>query len=397
MIEQQTFSTPMSESEPSCSPKGDGHQITVRALLGLPKGASAEHPVPVVLHIHGGGQTASAENVEFFCSLGLACMSFDWSGLKDDRNPDEVTRYPKWMESMRQQPALDRVRDNGLASLPQYQGIGIARACLDRLTADARVRSDRIGVYGISWGGLMTWIVNGTDARVRCAVPVYGVGGVRERDMPFVESWNGIPTEVRHTWTTTMEPLAYASRQHGAVLVVGATNDFFGSPETIARVTSLLPVTYRADYSPNLDHAFDASSARGVVAFLRHYLGDGPPLPASPSIVAQREPWGIMITSDRDGRRRSLWYASGSGPATHRHWRRVDMDNAANDTTAACVTADVRTPVFCFVRATDANNATLCSDILYVPRLEELGGEHRPGHGTEIMHAFASEQESRHG
>lgn len=398
-MERVTLTVPMAGT-------ADASQITVRGLLGIPEGISEAKPAPAILHIHGGGQTASEENVDFFCSHGYICMSFDWTGPGKDRPVDEVSRYPLWMEALPEQPALQRVRDAGILALPQYQAVGMARACLDRLARDPRVQSDRIGIYGISWGGLIAWIVNGTHSRVRCAVPVYGVGGVRERDMPYNAVWNKLPDAARREWATTMEPIGYAKRQHGAVLFIGPTNDFFGSPETFARLIALLPKSARADYPPDLDHCFDASAARTILAFFAHHLSGEPALPSAPMISATRDDSGIRVTSDLDQRPRTLWYADASVRATERMWRSVRMttrsgERSGTERDTAGSRVDVcegfirvmpEVPVFCYVRATDRNCATLSSDMLYLPRPSETAGTHEPGHGTEIFHALASEE-----
>ena len=35
---------------------------------------------------------------------------------------------------------------------------------------------DRLGIFGVSVGGTLTWIVAGVDARVKAAAPIYGCG-----------------------------------------------------------------------------------------------------------------------------------------------------------------------------------------------------------------------------
>jgi len=42
------------------------------------------------------------------------------------------------------------------------------------------VDADRIGVTGISWGGILSSLVSGVDTRFKCAIPVYGAGFLYE-------------------------------------------------------------------------------------------------------------------------------------------------------------------------------------------------------------------------
>ncbi len=45
-----------------------------------------------------------------------------------------------------------------------------------------RKRSEKIGVMGISWGGVIISTIIGIDDRLVFAVPVYGCGGLADAE-----------------------------------------------------------------------------------------------------------------------------------------------------------------------------------------------------------------------
>jgi hypothetical protein len=63
---------------------GDGSKIRIFAIQGAPEGA--KH-LPGILHIHGGGQTASPAWVQYWAKRGYACLTYDfcgpWEGRKE--------------------------------------------------------------------------------------------------------------------------------------------------------------------------------------------------------------------------------------------------------------------------------------------------------------------------
>src|SRR4051812_7923899 len=67
----------------------DGVKVRVFALRGAP--AIGERPLPGILHIHGGGQTASLDWVRFWCKRGYVAVSYDFCGPWADRR--EVTDW----------------------------------------------------------------------------------------------------------------------------------------------------------------------------------------------------------------------------------------------------------------------------------------------------------------
>ena len=81
------------------------------------------------------------------------------------------------------------------------------------------VDASRIGVTGISWGGVLTAIVCGVDSRFAFAVPVYGCGNLRKHS-----AWT---QEIGERWNDLWDPTQYAKRCRCPTLWCAGTNDHF--------------------------------------------------------------------------------------------------------------------------------------------------------------------------
>lgn len=61
-----------------------------------------------------------------------------------------------------------------------YNGIADNILANSLLRCFPEVDTDRIGITGISWGGILTNVVTGIDNRFAFAIPVYGCGYLHE-------------------------------------------------------------------------------------------------------------------------------------------------------------------------------------------------------------------------
>ena len=203
-FEQAINTTPILNDMPRLAPTGDFSYIRpvwfdgmsienkktkVFAYIGFPAGASADSPVPAVVLIHGGGGHAFLPWVKMWNDRGYAAIAMDntgyfptavnagdneacknWEfGLPDDlKDPDYVNA-----------PNNDDLTSSGEENVEKmwmYHAVGQTILCSNILRADSRVDSNKIGVTGISWGGMITSITMGYDNRFAFAIPVYCTG-----------------------------------------------------------------------------------------------------------------------------------------------------------------------------------------------------------------------------
>ena len=92
---------------------------------------------------------------------------------------------------------------------PWYHWTLAARRGLSLLELRPEVDPERLGIFGISVGGTLTWIVAGVDARVKAAAPIYGCGWESYTSYP-PQPEPQISDETR-LWRTLIAPKRHAA------------------------------------------------------------------------------------------------------------------------------------------------------------------------------------------
>ncbi|MFC5049757.1 alpha/beta hydrolase family protein [Rubritalea spongiae] len=146
------------------------------AYLGIPK---SDKPVPAMVLVHGGGGTAFHKWVKIWNDRGYAAIAMDLEGhipkvvetgggrlSHPHSGPSRVGRFNDAEKPIKEQWMYHAVSD-----------IMIAHTLLASLP---EVDADKVGVTGISWGGILSSLVSGVDTRFKCAMPVYGCGYLYE-------------------------------------------------------------------------------------------------------------------------------------------------------------------------------------------------------------------------
>ena len=161
-----------------------GKPTKVFAWLGMPKGGAGKGgkipaKVPAMVLVHGGGGTAFKEWVEKWNARGYAAISIAVEGQTDKRSEDgESWEKHEWA-------GPSRVGIYGDVDKP-IEDQWIYHAVADTILAHSLIRSlpevdaDKVGLMGISWGGVITSTVIGIDDRFAFAIPTYGCGDLSE-------------------------------------------------------------------------------------------------------------------------------------------------------------------------------------------------------------------------
>jgi len=153
-----------------------GKPTRVFAWIGLP--AKREGKVPAMVLVHGGGGTAFKEWVQKWNAQGFAAISIAVEGQTDVNTSKEKGRST-WARHAFSGPARDGTfADTKLPLKEQW----MYHALADTMLANSLLRSlpevdaSKVGVMGISWGGVITSTVIGLDERFAFGIPTYGCG-----------------------------------------------------------------------------------------------------------------------------------------------------------------------------------------------------------------------------
>ena len=156
----------------------EGKPTRAFALVEIPQGASDKNKVPGIVLVHGGGGSAFAEWVERWVARDYAAISIAVEGQTDQRVVD-TDRKRRWKRHSWAGP--QRVGIYGDMSKP-IEDQWMYHAVADTILANSLLRSlpevdsEKVGVMGISWGGVITSTVIGIDDRFAFAIPTYGCG-----------------------------------------------------------------------------------------------------------------------------------------------------------------------------------------------------------------------------
>ncbi len=157
------------------------------AHIGFPE--KAEGPVPAVVLVHGGGGHPEDVWIKKWNSRGYAAISMDTTGFFPTKPiPNLYEDYDEGLERRLVAPFAEdgytvgpnnsEMTDIALPVEQQWMYHAVSAVILAHniLRNDKRVDRDKIGICGISWGGVITSITIGYDTRFAFAVPIYGSG-----------------------------------------------------------------------------------------------------------------------------------------------------------------------------------------------------------------------------
>lgn len=299
--------------------------VRVFGYYGYPK--KGDGAFPGILHIHGGGQTANLDHVRYWVKAGYGCLSYDWTGPWEDRI--NFTSFGNAdLGDMSTVFSSENLHNNRL-----FNAAVIARRGITLLKQRAEING-RIGIYGISWGGIVTWIVNGIDSRVNACCPIYGCGGMYKSGHGTQIGYT-IPQENYELWYDVMSPEAYSSHQKSPVLMLQATNDFWGWMDQTTSIVSRVRQDKRVAFTPHYNHHIDFETGRDVKHWMDCNLKGIGVFPAGPvvNIISNSSVLSLEILPDRadEVQNMKIYYSVGDyyqAPSISRYWRQVDIEPA---------------------------------------------------------------------
>lgn len=157
-----------------------GKPTRVFAWVGVPKTASKEKQVPGIVLVHGGGGTAFEPWVRKWTERGYAAISMAVEGQTDQRAPKKPgAKRAAWTRHIWAGPKRVGIYADAHKPLKQqwmYHAVADTILAHSLLRSLPEVDADKVGVMGISWGGIITSTVIGIDHRFAFAIPTYGCG-----------------------------------------------------------------------------------------------------------------------------------------------------------------------------------------------------------------------------
>ena len=193
-----------------------GKKTKVFGYIGYPDMKEGQK-VPAVVLVHGGGGHAYGEWIRRWNENGFAAIAMELCGYLPDPNwigllGTEGNKDPRYVKELYGDlveegytlgPDNCELADSDLPLDEQWMYHSVADTILAHniLRNDCRVASDKIGICGVSWGGVVTSIAIGYDNRYAFAIPLYGSGYINCTPSPRKLPYLFHNRKVRENWS----------------------------------------------------------------------------------------------------------------------------------------------------------------------------------------------------
>jgi len=302
-----------------------GKPTRVFAWYAAPE-LKAGEKVPAMILVHGGGGTAFDDWVRLWTKRGYTAISMDTCGCTaggehNKRPRHEMGGPPGWggFDQM-----ADPVQDQWM-----YHAVADCILAASLVSSYPEVDAGRIGITGISWGGILTCVVAGVDTRLKFAAPVYGCGYLG--DNPGWGKGRG-PEASRERWLELWDPSRYLPQARLPMLWVDGTNDFAFPLPSLQKSYRLAPGPRALAIRVRMVHGQGQGAAPEEIAAMADNIFKGGPPPAK--ITGQgvdgKAAWAAF-TSARPIAKAELNYSCDKGAWKDRKWETVaaELDAAA--------------------------------------------------------------------
>lgn len=305
----------------------EGKPTRVFAWIGLPE-VSRKVPVPGIVLVHGGGGTAYHDWVKLWVERGYAAIAIDTTGSV----PESTQGFS--VASHRHAYAGPPSRGGGFADALKpiadqwlYHAVADVMLAHSLLASLPQVDADRIGITGISWGGVITEISVGIDGRFRFAAPVYGCGYLGENSHWLETVFQELPAEKVERWIALWDPSQYLGRAGMPMLFCNGTNDKHFRPDSWQKTYDEVPGDVFLSMKIRMPHSHPpAGDPMEILRFANAVVRDGPPLA---KITAQEhkagEAW-VCWEQTVPVESVELVYTTDDGNWVERAWRSKSAD-----------------------------------------------------------------------
>ncbi|MHC4200843.1 MAG: dienelactone hydrolase family protein [Planctomycetota bacterium] len=327
-----------------------GARAWMGAIYGFPEGA---RNLPALIHCHGGGQFADANQIVCSAARGYAALSINWGEkpmtdrykrVVEKPNTDWGVIHPSHaghgshLRSLRpDERTVDDVespRNNNW-----FMWTLAARRGITFLQRQPEVDPDRIGMYGHSMGSRITLMTSGVDARLKAIAPSCGA--------PTSESEN--------PWADrTVETCAYLPTVRCPVMFLNPTNDFFGTMDGVEAIIDAMGAkTYRLSRDPQMSHrTYPEHRVSAALWFDQHLKGTFE-VPATPAVELgfddpSRIPTvSVTVDTSRPVRDVKVYYSRTPEPV-ERFWAEARVERRGDTYVARCPVIDLAQPLYVF-------------------------------------------------
>lgn len=297
-----------------------GQPTKVFAWIGVPKHHGGQ--LPGVVLVHGGGGTAFREWVERWNARGFAAISIAVEGQTDSKEADApfgsiATKWNKHADSGPQRSGIYHDSDQPLAGQWMYHAVADTIRANSLLRAQPGVDAAKVGLMGISWGGVITSTVIGIDSRFAFAIPTYGCGDLAEAANQYGKAL-GQNAVYRQVW----DPLLRLPRATMPILWFSWPQDKHFPLDALAACVAAAPGPHQLALVPGMGHGHGPPWQRPEsYAFAEAVVQTGRPWCRQVAVACTGQDGEVRFASDKPLDRAVLVSTADAGATGSRAWR----------------------------------------------------------------------------
>jgi dienelactone hydrolase len=293
----------------------DGRRVF--GYLSLPDGPG---PFPALVCISGFGQPARREWAKHHALRGYVALVLDCLG-----NGPGDTPMADSILAVNITNCFQKLTE-GVRACSPYQSVAASVRAVSLLRSLPFVDPRRIGVTGLSWGGSLCCIVAGLDDRVRCAIAVYGAGGLSV-DASVVYYLTQLPPATRDLWAENFEPARYLPQARCPMLFINGSNDSFFTMGSTRQSYLAVPGARSLCVRLEMSHGgvYLWPWWQDSEAFLDAWLLGGQPYPAIDEIPRQGGWVGARIANVWGGYKAYFNWTTNIGWYLNRKWAYAEL------------------------------------------------------------------------
>jgi len=309
-----------------------GKPAWVFAYYAAPEGSPPKGGWPAVVCAHGGGGTAYPQWVKFWNSRGYAAIAMDLEGhLPGGKSHHVEGNFPTGKGHKNAGPArIDWFGDRALPDKQQW----FYHAVADVIRANSLLRSfkeinpKKIGLTGISWGGVIVSSVAGVDSRLAFVIPVYGAGFIHESDNPGLSQWfppKNMTAAQYADYRTKWDPSAYLPHAKMPMLFVSSVADPVFQIDIFSKSVKAAGGPAALCIRPWMIHAHGSgwNDACEITDFANSIVKDGPALPKLERPIVKPETRIVHTKYEGTKKFTEAWmyFTTAKGAFKTRKWR----------------------------------------------------------------------------
>lgn len=338
-----------------------GQPTRVFAWLGVPPNAKQDQSLPGIVLVHGGGGTAFKEWVELWNEQGFVAISIAVEGQLDQRIQDSDAKRPPWQRHEWAGPKRTGIFDDTDKPFEEqwmYQALAQTVLANSLLRSLPQVDADKVGLMGISWGGVITSGIMGIDDRFAFAIPTYGCGHLFDSD----NQWGRALGE-NQVYKQVYDPMNWMGRVRMPVQWLSWPKDSHFPLDSQRACYQATRQPYMVTLIPGMGHSHQAGwRPPDSYAFAKSIVETGKPWATCDRVDIADGHVRTEFTSSKPFNKATLIYTTETGFTGDREWlsHEAELNQSADKWTVT--TKITKDTVGWFVNVTTEEGLTVSSD-----------------------------------